>query len=86
MAAPIDGLIKKQWRAVSDDYSYIIEDDATGENVGCIWSETNAHLIVAAPDMLGALIWAKEALRDNSAMITVRDRIDTAIAKATGTT
>ena len=36
MAAPIDGLIKKQWRAVSDDYSYIIEDDATGENVGCI--------------------------------------------------
>ena len=36
--------------------------------------------------MLGALIWAKEALRDNSAMITVRDRIDTAIAKATGTT
>ena len=41
-------------------------------------------LISAAPEMLEALIWAKEALRDRSAMITVRKRIDAAIAKAQG--
>ena len=43
------------WHAVSDTYSYLIEHCDTGQSIGCIWSEHDARLVTAAPNLLEAL-------------------------------
>ena len=43
------------WGIRKDEYSYSIECSNTGADIGYIWSETDAHLMAAAPDLLAAL-------------------------------
>lgn len=66
-----------------------------GDSIAGSWhgrsdtAQANAHLIAAAPDLYGALEWAREALKSANIILAGQDRedcsfIDAALAKARG--
>ena len=62
---------------------YIVHDDIRGY-IAAVKNESDSKKIVAAPDMLAALVYLRELHRLGIWAIDAWDRVDAAIAKAKG--